>query len=98
MSKKPGFMIYHQWEETLLSLTPAELYALMAALFTYSRSGEEPELKKRTVKLLWTELRIQLDRDRERYEALCQQRRQAINKRWNKDEAGGDGMDRFIDW
>lgn len=85
MANKPGFMMYLDWQDSLLSLPAAELKLLLEAMFFYTSTGQEPELHKRTVKLLWATYRPRLDHDSERYQKTVEQRRAAANKRWDSE-------------
>ena len=84
MCAKPGFMLYCDWEETLLTLPPDSLQELLRAAFLYTRTGALSDFCHHDAALVWTMLRPRLDYDTARYEAVSQRRRAAAGKRWDK--------------
>ena len=81
MGKQPGVMFYFEIRPCLGRLTPEEKGVLFEAILDYGQFGREPELAGGPG-VAWDFIRPKLDRDRERYEAMVEQRRQAAEKRW----------------
>ena len=86
MSRKPGFMLYNEWRETLMSLPPVSLQELLNAMYEYNTTGKTPCFTCRDASLVWGMLRGRMDYDTKRYENMVQQRTRAANKRWAKTE------------
>ncbi len=95
---KPGFLFYFDWKYILQSLTDAERGTLVMALLTYAETGQRPQFDSRAMVLAWNALWPRLDEDAKRYEAMVQTRRDAANKRWDKQKGAAQDMDKHINW
>ena len=84
---RPGVLIYHNILPQLKMLTAAEAGELFRAVLHYSLEGSYDALP-RTAEVIMTGLIPLIDRDNEKYERLCQQRRAAAISRWRKDHPG----------
>ena len=84
---KPGFLFYFDWKHIFLTLTAEEQGALLMALMAYAESGAQPNFTDRAMALAWSALWPRLDEDARRYEATVQARRNAVNKRWEKERS-----------
>ena len=80
--KRPGVMLYFDWIPALERLSPAERGELLMAVLTYAQNGKEPVFNDRLMLYAWACIRPHIDADEERYNQLVQQRRDAVNKRW----------------
>lgn len=89
MSKQPGVMLYFDIRPSLARLTLEEKGLLFEAILDYGQSGCLPSLEG-VAGVAWDFIRPRLDRDRERYEAMVQQRIRAAQNRWAKARGGGD--------
>ena len=113
MAKKPGFMIYTEWEESLMQLSGPALKELLGAMFCHAKTGEVPPLKNAQAKFAWKVFRSRMDYDTERYEKAVEQRRNAANTRWERERKKGrgqantqrqkeapidDGMEQYMNW
>lgn len=83
MKKQPGVMLYFDVRPCLNRLSDEEKGALFEAILDYGQYGLVPEFKL-PLAIAWDFIRPLLDRDRERYEAICQKRTEAINHRWEQ--------------
>lgn len=83
MGKKPGVMLYFEMRPCLRRLTDAEKGRLLEAILDYGEEGKAPELKGMAA-LAWDFIRPRLDRDAERYRALCEKNRLLTDKRWGQ--------------
>ena len=75
-------------------LTDEEFGRLMRGAMHYKATGEEPELEGREA-LLWDGLKLDIDRDNDRYKATCEARKKAGQRgaeaRWNDKSHDDDG-------
>ena len=91
MSKKPGFMIYNDWENLMMQLSAPALKELLQAMFDYNRTAEPPRISNRNAQMAWNMIQGKMDHDTERYEKRVAQCRDAINARWGKGRSADDG-------
>lgn len=104
MPKKPGFMLYNEWEQPLMSLPAPALKKFLQGMFHYNNTGEEPQFKNPVLQPLWEIMRSRLDYDTRRYERVTEQHRTAANARWererrNRGEADSqrrDNLDKYM--
>lgn len=76
---KNSFLIYTDYEEQFNLLTDAEIGQLMRAIIKYEKTKEEPKLDG-MLKMAFSFIKTQLDRDREKYEAKCEKNRENAKK------------------
>ena len=74
--KKKSFVLYHDYQQHFQLLTDEQLGQLIRAIFAYEATGKLPELKDAALKMCFSFVKNQLDRDREAYEARCQANRE----------------------
>lgn len=86
--RKPGVMVYFDLRESLSMLTQSEKGDLLDAILTYGQEGLEPEFADRAMHLLWSRLRLDIQRDDDRYQEVRLRRIAAANRRWHPEEAG----------
>ena len=67
---KKGFVLYKDYWEHLNVLETIELGELFKGIFLYAREGEEPEFNGE-MRMAWSFIKLQLDRDNEKYIARC---------------------------
>ena len=79
---KKTFQLYTDYRGMIDALPDEQAGQLIKAIFAYE-AGETVQLEGvlDSIRILVTN---QLDRDREKYEYVCEQNRQNISKRWNK--------------
>lgn len=68
---KNSFLIYLDYEEQFNLLTDEELGQLIRAIIKYEKTKEISELNG-MVKMAFSFIKTQLDRDREKYEKKCE--------------------------
>ena len=86
--EKPGVMVYWETFDVLESLVDGDAKAMMSAIRQYSQYGALPDFADSAIlSTLWLLIRPKLDADSERYENIREQRRAAINSRWEKERS-----------
>lgn len=88
------FCAYHSYLENIKRLNDEERGRLFTACLQYSASGKEPELHGNEV-FVWDSIRVQINRDREKYEALCGKNRENIHKRYDRIPSNTTEYDRI---
>lgn len=86
--RKPGVMVYFDLRESISMLTQSEKGDLLDAILTYGQEGREPEFADRAMHLLWSRLRLDIQRDDDRYQEVRLRRIAAANRRWHPEEPG----------
>ncbi len=76
---KSSFLIYLDYEEQFNLLTDEQIGQLMRAIIKYEKTREIPQLNG-IVKMAFSFIKTQLDRDREKYEARCEKNRENAKK------------------
>ena len=79
MSDKKSFLLYSDYIEHLECLTDEECGILMKSVFRYVGSKDCPELSG-AVKMAFSFIKQQLDRDSEKYDRIVERRREAGRK------------------
>jgi len=83
MGTQPGVMLYFDIRPCLARLTMDQQGQLFNAILNYGEFGVEPDFEY-MLGIAWDFIKPRLDRDRERYEEICEKRRQAILTRWEQ--------------
>lgn len=85
-----GIVIYKDYMEYLGFLSREDKGAVMEALMEYAFLAKEPDITDKASLLVFTFMKNQLDRDREKYEKKCEINRKngALGGRPPKDEEG----------
>ena len=83
MKKRPGVMLYFDRLTFLDRLSDEQAGRLFRCILAYAENGVVPEIEDLALGMAWDVIRPVLDYDRERYEAICEKRRQSVQKRWN---------------
>jgi len=73
--EKNSFLIYLDYEEQFNLLTDEQIGQLMKAIMKYEKTGEIPELEG-MLKMAFSFIKTQLDKDREKYQARCEKNRE----------------------
>lgn len=84
--KQPGVMLYFDVRPALRRLSLEEKGSLFDAILEYGESGSPPSFDG-VLGVAWDFIQPRLDRDRERYEEISDQRKEAANARWGKQRA-----------
>lgn len=83
MKETTSFVFYPEWAEAL-SVCSREVRSLVyEAVIEYGTTGSEPAIESEAAAVAFAFIRVQIDRNRERYEAVCEKRRKAAEKRWS---------------
>lgn len=77
---KKSFMLYIDTYEQWDMLTDEQAGILIKALFEYVQTGEKPEISDGMVKIAFSFISAQIDRDNEKYQETCQKRADAGKK------------------
>ena len=86
MSKRNGFVLYQESRPLISKLTQEQKGCLLDAVFAYDAGDEVPELDAIT-EIVFLEIKGKMDRSADAYEAICERRREAANKRWGNASA-----------
>lgn len=76
---KSSFLIYLDYEEQFNLLTDEELGQLIRAIIKYEKTKEISQLEG-VIKMAFSFIKTQLDRDREKYQAKCEKNRENAKK------------------
>ena len=82
---RPGVMLYFDLRPCLKRLSNQEKGQLFEYILDYAEFGEVPEAEG-LVGVAWDFIKPRIDHDAERYEEVSERRRQAAQKRWDKQE------------
>lgn len=84
MEVRDSCVFYTDWYDAAQSIeSPILRCAFLEAVLQYALTGMEMDVPPE-LKLSITIIKKQIDRNREKYDKICEKRREAINKRWNK--------------
>lgn len=72
---KNSFLIYLDYEEQFNLLTDEQIGQLMRAIMKYEKTREEPKLDG-MLKMAFSFIKAQLDKDRAKYEEKCEKNKQ----------------------
>ena len=83
--KGDGFIFRYIWAEELLKLPEDLRSRINDAIQRFAVYGEEPE-DEYLKYTMYSVIRSQIIRDREKYQEVCDKRREAINSRWDREQ------------
>ncbi len=86
MKLKNSFILYHDYWNWFRLLTDEELGQLLRAIFCYEKERNLPEFLNEKTQFVFNMIKELLDRDREKYENICNRNREIAKLRWNKTE------------
>lgn len=89
-AKKPGVMLYFELYPMLREMTAEDVRALIMAIFEYAQNGVETELPDTALRYVWALVKINIDRDNERYNRVVESRQRAAVQSHRKKDAGID--------
>lgn len=88
--KRPGVMLYHTITPAVNMMTNEDAGILFKTILNYSSEGTEPDLPDH-LKIIWSFIQSLIDEDIQRYEAIVEKRKKAIETRWKeKDDTKKD--------
>lgn len=95
---KNSFLIYLDYEEQFNLLTDEQVGQLMRAIIKYEKTGIVSELEG-MLRMAFSFIKTQLDRDREKYNKKCEQNRENAKRggrpRKQKDNFEAEKSERF---
>ena len=86
---KNGFILYYDFREQTAELSNAEVGELLRAVLDYEIDRVLPEFENSMLTMAFKFLKIQLDKNRQRYEQICEQNRK--NRGGKKKLPNNDG-------
>ena len=92
-SKKPGVMLYFELYTMLKQMTVEDAHALIMAIFEYAQNGIVPQFSSQALVYVWEFVRLNIDRDDQRYLKVVEQKRKAAEKRWSKQAPARDSAE-----
>ena len=84
-NSKPGVVVYFDMRPAMKRLTAAQKGILFEAIMDYADDGVLPEFDDIALQIVWDFIQPRLDDDSEKYNATVNARKEAADKRWNKD-------------
>lgn len=84
MKVKKSFVLYHDFRNWFSLLTDEELGRLIRAIFDYEMNKILPENLNEKEQIAFLMVRDTLDRDREKYERVCNRNKENARVRWEK--------------
>lgn len=91
MAEKNSFVFYSEWAEQIAIIADAEggegVMNLFNAISEHLETGEATSALSPVEQLVFNQIRNQLNRDKAKYKKKVEQRTDAANKRWGKDDA-----------
>lgn len=81
---KTSFIFHTEWGRLFRRLSDADCKRLLQMMCDYATDNIEPEDTPDMVGMAFDCIRGLMDFDKERYNATCEKRRQAVQKRWDK--------------
>lgn len=84
MKLKKSFTLYHDYWNLITLLTDDELGKLLRAIFVYERERIIPQNLDDKIQLSFFMIKETLDRDRAKYESVCNRNKENARIRWQK--------------
>lgn len=84
MVDKKSFVLYCDSKEQWDMLTDEQAGRLVKALFDYVNNGDTIQTSDGMLRMAFSFIVAQIDRDTEKYNAVCKKRKDAIEKRWKQ--------------
>ena len=84
-TKQPGVMLYFDLRPSLRRMSNEEKGILFESILDYAQHGVVPE-RQGSLGIAWDFIQPRLDRDKQHYQGLTEQRRAADRKRWSKED------------
>lgn len=95
--EKISFLMYLDYEEHFKLMTDEQLGQLLRAIMEYEKTREVPQLDG-MVKMAFSFIKAQLDRDREKYEEKCAKNKEngKLGGRPKKNQTDIEKTERFL--
>ena len=78
--KKNSFVLYTDYKQHFDLLSVTERGELITALFEYSETGEQPQFENGALKMAFSFIKTQIDRDSEKWQTIRDRRAKAGKK------------------
>lgn len=96
MKTPKGFFTYFHHAEALDNLTDARAGRVYKALLHYGEEGVLPDFSDDPVcQFAFTVMRVEIDRNFERYNEVCEKRKKAAQTRWSDSHPSSDNDDTY---
>lgn len=82
---KNSFVLYYDLKEVFDYLTDEEAGRIIKAVFHYETEGEITYFEDRMMASTYKRITDNLDRNKKKYEKVCEERREAAFKRWRSE-------------
>ena len=82
---KDNFILYNEFYEPIKLLNTSDKGLLLTAIFEYQVNGIEIDLPQ-TAKVIFSFIKQRLDYNNQKWVEKCEQNRENVRKRWNKDD------------
>lgn len=82
---KDNFILYNEFYEPIKLLNTSDKGLLLTAIFEYQVNGIEIDLPQ-TAKVIFSFIKQRLDYNNQKWAEKCEQNRENVRKRWNKDD------------
>lgn len=87
MAELKGFIVHLDTKPQWDMLSDQQAAALIRALLSYASNGEQLETEDGMLKIAFSFMSQQIDRDAEKYKAKCDRNAENAKKRWEKENA-----------
>lgn len=87
MAELKGFIVHLDTKPQWDMLSDQQAAALIRALLSYAESGEQLETEDGMLKIAFSFMSQQIDRDAEKYKAKCDRNAENAKKRWENENA-----------
>lgn len=82
-----NILLHPEWIEIINRLTPIQQAEIFQAILNFS---EDKTFTDPILDMAWTCIKSQIKADQQKYKETCEKRKEAINKRWKKQEVVED--------
>ena len=79
-----GFIVYGDNEPLFDRLTDEEAGQLLKAMMKYFNNGKEPEFESPLTDIIWIQVKLQMNRNADKYKKKCEKNRESIKNYWDK--------------
>lgn len=92
-SEQKGFIVYGDNEVVFDRLTDEEAGQLLKAMTKYFNSGTEPSFDSPLTEIVWLQVKLQMDRNADKYQKRCEKNRENVKKRYERIQANTNVYD-----
>ena len=83
-SEQKGFIVYGDNEVVFDRLTDEEAGQLLKAMTKYFNSSTEPSFDSPLTEIVWLQVKLQMDRNADKYQKRCEKNRENVKKRYER--------------